>query len=156
MAEAEANRSGPKVEKRVIVPGAGGSSGGGGGGSNTARPSGSGSSAVGAGGIMDVSRPLHDLIKQKYPDVEIGGYRPGGDGFDEHNRGSLDIMHPYNHGIDPNWVIQEGFKAGAPWAIWEQQMYYPDGRIEGMEDRSHMGPAVTQNHFDHVHTGPLM
>jgi hypothetical protein len=155
MAEAENNRSGPKVPKRVIVPGAGGSSsGGGGGGSNTARPSGGGSSAVGAGGIMDVSRPLHDLIKSKYPDVEIGGYRE--DWAGEHARGSLDIMHPYNHGIDPNWVIEEGFKAGAPWAIWDNQMYYPGGRTAPYTLSPNQENNATQRHEDHVHIGPLM
>ena len=154
MAEAEQNRSGPKMPKRVITPGAPSGSSGGSAGGNTARPSGGGSGAVGDNGIMDISRPLYNLIKEKYPDVEIGGYRE--DWAGEHAKGALDIMHPYNHGIDPNWVIQEGFKAGAPWAIWEQQMHYPDGRRVMMEDRSHMGPAATQNHFDHVHIGPLM
>ena len=142
--------TGPRMDKMVVTQGMGlpGQSGG----SNTARPGGGGGGSVGAGGIMDVSRGLHDTIKQMAPDVEIGGYRPGGDGFDEHNRGALDIMHPYNHGIDPQVAIQESFNAGAPWAIWQQTMHYPDSsKNYKMEDRG----DPTQNHYDHIHTGPL-
>lgn len=135
--------------------GTGGGTGGGGswGGSSSSGGGSTGGGSVGAGGIMDVSQSLHDLYKSKYPDVEIGGYRPGGDGFDEHNRGSLDIMHPERHGIDPNWAMQEAFNAGAPWAIYNQTMHYPDSsRNYLMPDRG----DPTQNHFDHIHTGPLM
>lgn len=153
-AEAEANRAGPKMPKIDVIPGAssGGSAGG-----NTARPGGGGGGSVGAEGIMDVSRPLYNLIKEKYPDVTIGGYRDDGPGMPtEHQRGSIDIMHPYNHGIDPNWVIEEGFKAGAPWAIWDNQMYYPDGRTEPYNVLPGMPDDATQRHEDHVHIGPLM
>jgi hypothetical protein len=137
--------TGPRMDKMVVTQGMGlpGQSGG----SNTARP---GGGSVGAGGIMDVSRPLVDLIKQKYPNVEIGGYRE--DWAGEHAKGAIDIMHPYNHGIDPNWAIQEGFKAGAPWSIWDNQMHYPDGST-----KPYNAPAdnPTQRHEDHIHIGPL-
>jgi hypothetical protein len=151
--------TGPRMDKMVVTQGMGrpGQSGSGGGGSNTARPGGGGGGSVGAGGIMDVSRPLVDLIKQKYPNVEIGGYRNDGPGRpDEHARGSIDIMHPYNHGIDPNWAIQEGFKAGAPWSIWDNQMYYPDGSTKPYSINPGMPNNATQRHEDHIHIGPLI
>lgn len=147
-------RTGPRTQKIKIEPQfySGPSAGTNGGGASTGRPSGSGGSgSVGSNGIMDVSRPLVDLIKSKYPNVEIGGYRE--DWAGEHARGSIDIMHPYDHGIDPNWAIQEGFKAGAPWSIWDNQMYYPDGST-----KPYNAPAdnPTQRHEDHIHIGPLM
>lgn len=151
MAQAEANRSGYQAPKMKVTPGAP-SGGRGGGGSSAGSNGGSGSGNVGAGGIMDVSRPLYERIKKEHPDADIGGYRPGGDGFDEHNHGALDVMHPLEHGMDPNQIMQEGFEAGAPWAIWQQTMHYPDpSRNYLMPDRG----DPTQNHYDHVHLGPL-
>ena len=150
----DANPTAPDYTDYSVYSGVGGGTGGGG--SWGGSPSG-GTGSVGAGGIMDISRPLHDLIKQKYPDVEIGGYRDDGPGRpSEHQRGSLDIMHPYNHGIDPNWAIQQGFNSGAPWAIWDNQMYYPDGRTEAYTINPGMPNDATQRHEDHIHIGPLM
>jgi hypothetical protein len=147
-----------------IYDGSGGSSGGGttsGGGAGVGNAIGGGelgdpaaaassSGGVGDDGIMDISRGLHDALEGLDPaDNEIGGYRPGGDGFDEHNNGALDYMT-----TDPavaEQVKSTAFENGAPYVIWQQQMHYPDGRTEPMEDRG----DPTQNHMDHVHTGPL-
>ncbi|AON96858.1 hypothetical protein BI081_gp249 [Mycobacterium phage Tonenili] len=104
---------------------------------------------AGADGIMDVSRPLYDQLKTIDPNADIGGYRPGGDGYDEHNNGALDYMT-----TDPavaEQVKQKAFENGAPYVIWQQQLHYPDGSTKAMEDRG----SPTQNHMDHVHTGPL-
>ncbi len=120
----------------------GGSSSGGGSSSSGGDPGG-----VGANGIMDVSRPLYDALMQKFPGTDIGGYRV--DGYQEHDHGALDVMT-----TDADVAAQArqmGFDAGAPHAIWQQQMWYPDGRVESMPDRG----SPTQNHMDHVHIGPL-
>ncbi|ACH63075.1 hypothetical protein Cali_93 [Mycobacterium phage Cali] len=104
---------------------------------------------AGADGIMDASRPLYDQLKTIDPNADIGGYRPGGDGYDEHNNGALDYMT-----TDPavaEQVKQKAFENGAPYVIWQQQLHYPDGSTKAMEDRG----SPTQNHMDHVHTGPL-
>jgi len=148
MAEAEANRAGPKVEKRVIVPGAGGGSSAGG----------NSSSGVGTGyqrgnpdgsGILPGSRPLYDSLQKKFPGADIGGYRAPGDGFDEHARGALDFMT-----TDPDIAAQvraDAFAAGAPYVLWQQQQWNPDGSTSPMENRG----DPTQNHFDHVHIAPI-
>ncbi|QAY05050.1 hypothetical protein SEA_SHAQNATO_90 [Mycobacterium phage Shaqnato] len=104
---------------------------------------------AGADGIMDASRPLYDQLKTIDPNADIGGYRPGGDGYDEHNNGALDYMT-----TDPavaEQVKTKAFENGAPYVIWQQQLHYPDGSTKAMEDRG----SPTQNHMDHVHTGPL-
>lgn len=133
----------------VFTPSSAGSNTSGGGGGGGSWGGGSGGGSVGDDGIMDISRPLYDDLKALSPDATIGGYRPGGDGYDEHNNGALDFMTT-DHDLAQQ-VIQKGFDHGAPWAIWQQQMHYPDGRVEGMPDRG----SPTQNHMDHVHTGPL-
>ena len=153
-------REGPRTQKIKIEPAfnSGPSAGTNGGGASTGRPSGSGGSgSVGSNGIMDISKPLADLIRARAPGVTIGGYRDDGPGRpDEHQRGSIDIMHPYDHGLDPDWVIQEGFKAGAPWSIWENKMYYPDGSTKPYTINPGMPNNATQRHEDHIHIGPLM
>lgn len=104
---------------------------------------------AGADGVMDASRPLYDQLKTIDPNADIGGYRPGGDGYDEHNNGALDYMT-----TDPavaEQVKTKAFENGAPYVIWQQQLHYPDGSTKAMEDRG----SPTQNHMDHVHTGPL-
>jgi len=121
------------------TPAAGGGSGGGGGGS-VGSPD--------AQGILPNARPLYDAIKSEFPDIEIGGYRPP-DGYNEHNRGALDVMT-----TDPQvaeTVKQLAFEHGAPYVIWQQQLHYPDGSTKWMEDRG----SPTQNHMDHVHTAPI-
>ncbi len=124
--------------------------GSGGGSSSSSSSSGGGGGdpgGVGAGGIMDVSRPLYEQLKSLDPNADIGGYRE--DSYGEHSRGALDYMT-----TDPEvaaQVRQMGFDAGAPHVIWQQQLWYPDGSVEPMEDRG----DPTQNHMDHVHIGPL-
>lgn len=128
-------------------PGAGSAGGAGGGGGGTPD----------ASGILPGSRALHDAIKEMYPDLTIGGYRPGGDGYDEHNRGALDIMTTDD--AIAQRVREKAFEHGAPYVIWQQQQWdapwHNSGGVSQMEDRSHLGPAATQNHFDHVHIAPL-
>lgn len=142
----DANQTPPDYTDYSVYSGVGGGTGGGG--SWGGGSSGGGGGSVGAGGIMDVSRPLYEQLRSINPDATIGGYRE--DSFGEHSRGSLDFMT--TNPSEAQRAIQMGFGAGAPWAIWQQQMYYPDGRVEPMEDRGN----PTQNHMDHVHTGPLL
>lgn len=106
---------------------------------------------TGADGIMDVSRPLYDDLKSMFPDSTIGGYRPGGDGYDEHNHGALDFMTTDD--AQARQVMQKGFDYGAPYVLWQQRQWNPDGTSSAMETRA--GGDKTQNHFDHVHIGPL-
>jgi hypothetical protein len=131
-----------RMQQMTINPGfgAGGNSGGG-----SASGSG-GAGGVGANNIMDVSRSLYDHLMKEFPGSNIGGYRPGGDGYNEHNRGALDFMNPG----DPQKVMQEAFAAGAPYVLWQQQQWNPDGSRSPMEDRG----DPTQNHFDHIHIAP--
>lgn len=130
-------------------PGSAGGAGGGGGGGGGGTPD--------ASGILPGSRALHDAIKEMYPDLTIGGYRPGGDGYDEHNQGALDIMTTDD--AIAQRVREKAFEHGAPYVIWQQKQWdapwHNSGGVSQMEDRSHLGPAATQNHFDHVHIAPL-
>ncbi len=146
-----------------IYQGTGGSFGpnggyGGGGGVGSSAGSSSGGSggtsgprndAVGEGGIMDISRPLYDQLKAIDPNATIGGYRPGGDGYDEHNNGALDFMTTDQAQFEK--IRDTAFANGAPYVLWQQTQWNPDGTSSPMEDRG----SPTQNHMDHVHTGPL-
>ena len=129
--------------------GLGDSAGGGSGSASGGGVGGSAGGGVGANGIMDISQPLYDELKALAPDATIGGYRV--DDYHEHDSGALDFMT--TDADLAQQAIQKGFDAGAPHAIWQQQMWYPDGRTEPMETRA--GGDPTQNHYDHVHIGPL-
>jgi hypothetical protein len=137
----------------TAIPGApsGGSSSGGGGVSGAGYVSPGGGTAD-AAGLMDNNRGLHTLLKQNFPDLEIGGYRPPGDGFDEHAKGALDIMTTDNDIAAQ--IRQIGFDNGVPYALWQQQQFnapwYNGGGVTPMPDRF----SPTQNHFDHVHLAP--
>jgi hypothetical protein len=139
----------------TAIPGApsGGSSSGGGGVSGAGYVS-PGGGTPDATGLLDNNRGLHDLIKQQFPDLTIGGYRPGGDGYDEHNKGALDIMTMDNDIAAQ--IRQIGFDNGVPYALWQQQQFnapwYNGGGVSAMETRA--GGDPTQNHMDHVHLAP--
>ncbi|MDJ0363039.1 M23 family metallopeptidase [Rhodococcus sp. H29-C3] len=100
-----------------------------------------------------VARAVH----AKFPQISrIGGWRPGGGGYDDHPSGrAADIM------IE-NWSSEEGKTLGDQvkdylWAnrdylqieymIWRQQYIPSTGESNTMEDRG----SPTANHFDHVH-----
>lgn len=108
-----------------------------------------GGGGVGNDNIMDVSRPMYDALKSEFPDAEIGGYRPGGDGFDEHNNGALDFMTTDQAQFERGRDI--AFENSAPYVMWQNNLYYPDGSIKPDTTPE----SGTAGHFDHFHTGPL-
>ena len=126
------------------VPG-GGSGGSGGGGSSSG---GNGYQTAPSGGTMNDNRllpgtqALNDILLKQFPGTEIGGYREDPAYPDEHPAGkALDFMTTdLNMG---NSAIQTGFSNGADYAIWQNQMWYPDGRTA-----PYTGPNP---HTDHVH-----
>ena len=118
----------------------GGSAGGGAGG---------GGGSADGDGILPGSRALYDQLLKDHPGANIGGYRPPGDGYDEHANGALDFMTTDD--AQAAKVREKAFAAGAPYVIWKQQQWNPDGSVSGMEDRG----DPTQNHFDHVHIAPI-
>lgn len=77
---------------------------------------------------------------------DIGGYRPP-DGFNEHSSGKAsDVMvqsAAQGNALLPN-LLQ---RPGVEYIIWQQKTWYPDGRVDQMEDRG----SPTQNHMDHLH-----
>lgn len=123
-------------------PGSAGGAGGGGG-----TPDGS--------GVLPGSRALYDQLMKDFPGADIGGYRPAGDGYDEHAQGALDFMTKDE--AQAAAVRQKAFDAGAPYVLWKQQQWdapwHNSGGVTPMETRA--GGDPTQNHFDHVHIAPL-
>lgn len=123
-------------------PGSAGSAGGGGG-------------SPDADNILPGSRALYDQLMSEHPGAEIGGYRV--DSYGEHARGALDFMTTDD--AVATRVRERAFEHGAPYVIWQQKQWdapwHNSGGVSQMEDRSHLGPAATQNHFDHVHIAPL-
>lgn len=123
---------------------------------NVGNPSsavnGGGGSADGDG-VLPGSRALYDQLLKDHPGAEIGGYRPPGDGYDEHANGALDFMTTDDEVAAR--VRETAFSHGAPYVIWKQQQYdapwHNSGGVTMMEDRG----DPTQNHFDHVHIAPL-
>ena len=102
-----------------------------------------------ADGILPGSRALYDQLMAEHPGAEIGGYRPPGDGYDEHANGALDFMTTDE--AQAAKVREKAFASGAPYVLWKQQQWNADGSVSGMPDRG----DPTQNHFDHVHIAPL-
>ena len=139
-----------------------GPSGGGGGWSGTPDSTGgasSGSSSssparspggVGDDNVMDISRPLYDKMLQTHPDADmISGYRPGGDGYDEHNNGATDWAVTPGDQATAQSYIDTGLANGADFVMWENNLYYPGGRV--VPDQT--PESGTAGHFDHVHFG---
>ena len=81
---------------------------------------------------------------------EIGGYSANVDQpWDEHQTGTaIDVPIPGgNSGAGTSVVMDALRQPGTKYAIWNQKMWYPDGRVVPMEDRG----SPTENHMDHVH-----
>lgn len=131
-----------QMQKTPVVPGV---SGRGGGGSNSSSGSGETSGENTGGSLLPKTEQYRNRLLQMFPGADIGGWREP-DGYNEHSSGhALDFMTTDHD--QASKVIQDAFSNGANYAIWNQQMHYPDGRVEGMENRG----DATQNHMDHVH-----
>lgn len=148
--EAEKNRAGPKVPKRVVPPGDA-NAGGGGGGSNTARPSGGGyqgSGKSGRDGLNPGAMSFYDELAAEHPDLSMGGYNPVVDQpWDEHATGdAIDVMIS---DLERGNAIRDRAlsRPDIEHVIWQQQLFSPGGGVQGMPDRG----SPTENHFDHVH-----
>ena len=108
------------------------------------------------GGLVAGTAQLRKLISDRFGISDIGGYRPGGDGFNEHSTGrALDVMVGTNSSAGDavkNFALANSDAIDLKWVIWKQHLYYPGGGGYDMEDRG--GP--TANHMDHVHifSGP--
>lgn len=101
--------------------------------------------------LQDIAKLMGRIIKQLWPKgvSAIGGYRPP-DGYNEHSSGrALDVMiNDAQTGTQiKDWSMANSPKYPVDWTIWQQKMWYPDGRSEGMPDRG----DPTQNHMDHDH-----
>ena len=106
---------------------------------------------AGEGGLQDIAKLMGRIITRLWPKgvSSIGGYRPP-DGYNEHSSGrALDVMiNDAKTGTSvKDFAIANSKKFPLNWAIWQQKMWYPDGRSSGMEDRG----SPTQNHMDHDH-----
>lgn len=98
-------------------------------------------------GILPNARPLYDTLMKMYPGSNIGGYRV--DDYHEHDSGALDFMTTDE--AQAAKVREQAFAAGAPYVLWQQKQWNPDGSTSAMNDRG----SPTQNHFDHVHIAPI-
>ena len=103
-------------------------------------------------GLTAAAHALKVDISRRFniPMGNIGGYRPE-DGYGEHSTGrALDVMtySDVRKGYAvKDYVMANARNFGLKWMIWQQRMWYPGGRNEGMGDRG----SPTQNHMDHVH-----
>ena len=103
------------------------------------------------GGLVAGTDELRKVIGQKFGISNIGGYRPGGDGFNEHSTGrALDVMvgNDKSQGdAVKDFALANADAIDLKWAIWQQRLWYPGGGSKKMEDRG----SPTDNHMDHVH-----
>lgn len=107
------------------------------------------------GGLVAGTAELRKIITEKFGISDIGGYRPGGDGFNEHSTGrALDVMTPNKAKGDAvkDFAVNNASALDLKWAIWQQKLWFPGGGSRPMEDRG----SPTDNHYDHVHifSGP--
>ena len=105
----------------------------------------------GEGGLQDIAKLMGRIILRLWPKgvSSIGGYRPP-DGYNEHSTGrALDVMiNDAKTGTNiKDFSLANSKNYPINWTIWQQKMWYPDGRSSGMEDRG----SPTQNHMDHDH-----
>lgn len=104
----------------------------------------------GSGGLTPAATALRKDIMARFGVTDIGGYRPE-DGYGEHSTGrALDVMIGNDQAKGTaikDYCVQNAVNFGLKWCIWQQALWYPDGRRQGMENRG----SATQNHFDHVH-----
>lgn len=98
-------------------------------------------------------------VSAAFPQIQsIGGYRP--DSLKWHPQGlALDVMIPnflspqgiaLGNGIR-DFLLRNAKVLGIDHVIWRQQMYYPSGTTELMENRG----GLTANHFDHIHLATI-
>lgn len=103
------------------------------------------------GGLVAGTSQLRDIIMQRFGINNIGGWRPGGDGYDEHVTGrALDVMVGNNRSAGDavrDFVLANADAIDLKWVIWRQHLSYPGGGGYDMPDRG----SPTQNHMDHVH-----
>ena len=136
--------TGPRMDKMVVTQGMGlpGQSGSGGGGSNTSRPGGGGNGVNSGGRLLPGTQRLNDALLEAFPGTTIGGWREDPNYPNEHPAGkALDFMtKDLSVG---NAALPIGWSNGADYAIWQDQMHYPDGRTA-----PYNGPNP---HTDHVH-----
>lgn len=103
------------------------------------------------GGLVAGTSELRKIIGQRFGISDIGGYRPGGDGFNEHSTGrALDVMVGNNKAKGDavkDFALANASAIDLKWAIWRQHLFYPGGGGYDMPDRGN----PTQNHMDHVH-----
>ena len=107
------------------------------------------------GGLVAGTSELRKIITEKFGISNIGGYRPGGDGFNEHSTGrALDVMTTDRAKGDAvkDFAVNNASALDLKWAIWQQKLWFPGGGSRPMEDRG----SPTDNHMDHVHifSGP--
>lgn len=108
---------------------------------------------TGGGQGADGLFPNAAALKQRYANwgfTNIGGFSANVDQpWDEHQTGTaIDVPIPGGNGGAGVSVVQDALRQpGTKYAIWNQKMWYPDGRVEPMEDRG----SPTENHMDHVH-----
>lgn len=103
------------------------------------------------GGLVAGAQQLRAVIGERFGISDIGGYRPGGDGFNEHSTGrALDVMVGSNRAKGDavkDFALANSSAIDLKWVIWRQHLYYPGGGGYDMPDRG----SPTQNHMDHVH-----
>lgn len=126
--------------------GLGGAAGVGVGGGGKGSDSG-GSPQAGDARYMPQTKPLYDQLMKDFPGADIGTYRV--DDYHEHDHGAMDFMT--TNAEQAAQVRQKAFDAGAPYVLWQQQQWNADGTTSPMENRGN----ATQNHYDHVHIGPI-
>lgn len=99
-------------------------------------------------GLGPNAQKVYSAVRTQFPDMtDIGGYRAGDPG--DHGSGrAVDIMVTGARGDQVNaWLQQHAGELDITYIIWEQRIWFPNGRSEMMEDRG----DPTQNHYDHVH-----
>lgn len=137
-------------EQQAAESAASGGSGGAGNGATGPGPDLRNVTTPGSGGLTPAATALRKDIMARFGISDIGGYRPA-DGYGEHSTGrALDVMVGTDRAKGDavkNYCIENAVNFGLKWCIWQQAMWYPGGRTEGMSDRG----SPTQNHRDHVH-----
>ena len=150
-----AEPTGPRVEKMEVTQGMGrpGQSGSGSAGSNTARPGGGsggyqGNGKSGRDGLNPAAMKAYDEFAKEFPGLSMGGFNPVVDQpWDEHATGdAFDIMT--SDLAQGNAIRDRALQnPNAKHVIWQQQLWYPGGGSEMMDNRF----SPTENHMDHVH-----
>jgi len=102
-------------------------------------------------GMVPNNVQLLSVLEQMYPGLTMNADTGRQDKYGEHGSGqALDIMVNTNKALGDQvnqFLLQNAKALGLQYNIWQQKMWYPDGRVEGMPDRG----DPTQNHMDHVH-----